>query len=105
MEEAQLRDIKDKVTSLTDQAFLLQRDNRIPESVVVYDEAFQLERQRADWYVQTGEEPLRTEICLNAAHLACDAGLTAEAEYYANKVIEFGINEVVIEQAKVILKQ
>jgi hypothetical protein len=94
-----------KVADLIDEGWLLQRDHKLAEAKAKYNEAFLLAKENADWFIETGEEPTRTALCLHVAHLALDAERLSDVQDYANKVIEFGVDADSIEEAKILLKQ
>jgi hypothetical protein len=100
----ELLELRTKVAQLADDAFLLFRDSKLSESSVKYKEAFAIEKEVADWFIEQAIEPQRSVIALNAAHLAADAGENKQAIYYSTKVIEFALDEKLVREARTILK-
>lgn len=108
--KTKVEELREKAMRLQDDAIQFARDRKISESVGKYREAFYVERQVTDWYIQSSKPEneirfTRTILCLSTAHLALDGGLDAEAKYYAEKVIQYDYPvESFTEQAKSILK-
>jgi hypothetical protein len=95
--------IRKWVAQLSDDAFLLLRDDKRAESSVKYKEAFVLEKEVADYYIAQNSEPSRSKSCLSVANLALDAGYPDEAVKYASKVIEFNHDPDFVSEAKIII--
>lgn len=94
------RETHDKAMNIAEKAFFLERREENSDTVKqLYAEAFEIEKKVADAFIQDPEphEPSRSVTCRSAAWLAHRAGKPEQARYYAKKVEEYGISEIVEE--------